>query len=945
MEPWGNRVKRKFSLTKLLIGTVVILFGVLLVLPYVWDFESYRDRLSQAISNATGMNVVIRGKITGTFVPVPRIEAYDIYLTSDKIDESEAPSLTTVKTIKADLNISNLVFKGQTRINAVTLSNPVMDWLGFRRLYSNWTKEKPQEKNKQAATDIKNIIIRQGEIVSRNATVHTVKNIGDINATITMPSFISAFTLKGDFLADGNRFDFDANFKPGDKGDNDSTWNFYGDGFKITFTGDLSGDEKNQENTLQGQLEGSANDIDFIIQKYVYDYDPRPKKRNKKNKEITDKSSQVPVSFKSDFLYEKKQIRIDNFSITSDALQGSGNFSALINRDIPEVDLSLVIDRIDANKFVFKTPTPSTPTDVVSAETFIEESRETGGLYEKISSAIAKLAPNINMLCDISVKKIAFHDDALENIILNADMFGGDLVIHQLTAHIPGDTVADITGSVTHNNIRPKFTGEILVSGQDLRRLLSWSGIDVSAIPETTLKKFKLNSDITLISNKVNITGADFSVDNIQGSGNVSIREGRETAKITSILKLSNIDFDSYQLNKTLKELVHKYYYGDESDPYSKNFSWLRSYSAYLSMELSLEQFKLGGINFNRISSTFGLTGGSLHIKDLVVDSDPLKFNGNLQMDITGLRPTIDLSITGDRIDTAAFGYKPSKSKNATTLGLTDTPFTFFGLSRFDGDIDVKLKEFIHNPIALQKLDFISSLNEGLMEFKKLDADVVDKGHVTATGSLLMEGLSTLSASFAINNVKLAPLLDVFSNFKAFSGYVSISGSATASGVSPLDWLKNLKSNITFAARAVDIDKFGLHDFIQDGADVTTAAQVDALKTRTMQNGTTQFVGIDGTFQTASGLLDFPNVSLLSARSRGIISGRVDLVNWLLNIVGRFSYFPTNDAKRPINVGFTAVGPVYNPTKTLDASELMSYKGIAVLPQQPAGDSRGRRIR
>ena len=940
--------EKRFSIMKLLIGLVITVVGGLLVLPYLWDFEGYRDRLNQAISNATGTNVVIRGKITGAFIPYPQIVAKDIYLTGEKEDGEISSSLTTVKLIKADLNVSDLLF-GKTRINAVTLEEPSMDWPSFRRFYQSWTAGRKEDSKVQSAADIKNIVISKGVITSRNSGSHTVESIRNINTIITMPSALSStFRLNGDFKLDGSYFAFDANLEPGKKGNNDSTWNFHGDGFNIKFIGDMA--EEEGKTTLAGTLEGNTDDIEFLIQKYMYEREVVKKKKNKKgDKESKDKQNEdniagIPVIFKSSFQYTPDKINIQNFVVTSAALQGQGNIVALIHRDTPEVDVDFAFDHIDADKFILKNEKPAPKTEDVTAESFIQENRETQGLYEKISDFIGGLSGSANMLCDISVKNIAYRNDSLNNLVLNADIFSGDLFIHQLSAHMPGDTLAEVTGAVKHNKIRPKFTGEVLVSGKDLRHFLNWSGIDVSMIPEKLLKKFKFSSDVTLLSQKINLTGADFSVDNMQGSGNITIRKGVETSKINSIIKLNNIDFDQYHLNKSIADFVNKYYYGDASDPYTKNFSWLRSHTGHFATELSIDQFKLNNVVVDHFASTITLDPGAMRFKDLVVNSKPLNFSGNVKVDITGLRPILELNIIGDKLDTAAFGYKAEKIKPSNKVEWSTDPMNFFALDRFDGAIDIRLKDFKYKSIHLQKLDYLSTLTEGLMDIKKLEADVPEKGRFIANGSLYLESNSILSLSFALNNVKVEQIFGLFSDIKAFSGYLSMSGSVITNGMTEFDWIKNMHSSITIAARAVDVVKFGLHDFIEDSEDVTTMVQLNDLKKRTELRGKTQFIGIDGVLNIANGMLDFPRLEMLTSRSRGVMSGKIDLVNWLMNVIGRFSYFPL-DQKKAVTVGYSIVGSAYTPEKKFDVTDFMAYKGIVVDTQKKVEDLRGRRLR
>lgn len=893
------------------------------------DSEGYRNHIVTAIKNVTGQNVIIRGKIKIHLLPLPEVTLSDIFLSDPNMEEGTDNAVVSIHFVEARLGIIALL-SGKTELSSVTLVRPIATWQNIRNIRENWNSEGDTTSQNMVATSIENGRIYLGDSRNRDTTI-----IDNIDMAVEAESASGPFALDGGFIVDNNKFAFNADITASKAmGEGDSTWNFIGDGFQFSFTGDLVGSETAEGNLLSGVIKASSDDFDYVIAKYFQHKQVKPKGKD-------DKEAPNPFLAQGTLTYSQKRFKIENFTIASDYMNGRGDIRLSMAKAVPEVDISIAFDDINADKFIAPLPADhqytGAPGEVMTAESFIEQDAVTEDVYEHISRIIGGVSQEFDMLADINIRQLTYNQQQVNKIIFNADVFNGDLAINEFTATLPGNAFLEVTGSIKHNDIRPRFSGEFSLTGDDLRTLLLWVGAPVEEAKESALKKYRLNGDLVLLPQKINLSSIDFGVDKARASGAVIIRYGERAPKIITNLRVSHLDLDEYNLSKPFSQIIAKYYNGDEKDQNSKNFNWLRSMKGHYSGELALDDLVMNETTYKNLFALYSINPGLIQVERLDVDSDKIAFNSALNFDITGIRPKIDWRVDADKIDTAAFMAKDEQKKgdnkeilSAPTSRWSTDKIYFFGLDRFDGKININARSFIHKSVDVSNMTFAARLYEGILGIDALTAEYTG-GTANIKGVIGVEDSPNVALSFALNNIEIEKFLGIFSDVKTISGYASLNGSVVTFGDSLADWVKHTKATIAAVGRAVTVSNFGLHDLIEKSEDVTIARQLTKIAEDAAQNGTTLFDSIEAKCQIADGILDFTDMQLATSRTRGIMNGRIDIINGLMNTAGQFAYITVDNAAT-VNLAFNAVGPVDKPKKTFGLNELFKHKGIVVAP-------------
>lgn len=943
----GAQIMKRLIFLKFLIGFLIIAGSILYIAPFFWSFEEYRSQITTAIKSATGQNVTLRGGIRVQFLPLPEVQVSDVYLSKSQ-SEADSDAITSIKLIRIHLKPIALL-TGKTQINRVTLVHPWATWENIRNIRGHWNAER---KNSVAGSDTETALIptniENGKIYFGDSRQRSTTKIENINASVNASSLEGPFLVTGDFAVNGNKFSFDADISLTEKsGGGESTWKFVGDGFKVTFIGDLVGKEGKKNNTLSGAVEASSDDFDYIIAKYFQRKNVKRIGEKKEKEENPNQEVVNPFLARGNLVYSNQLFKISDLNITSGVVSGTGGITVSTERDIPDVDVNLTFDEINIDKFTHNAYSnqagngASGEEDALTAENFIAQTSTLEDPYERISRVIGGIAKEFNMLSEVNIKQLTYNKQSINKIIFNADVFNGDLVINEFTATMPGNSFFEVTGSMKHNAIRPRFSGEMSISGDNLRVVAEWLGFPTKDVPEGALSKYKLNSDVVLLPQKINLSSMDLSVDKTRGNGSVIIRYGDVSPKIISNLHISHLDLDTYHLTEPLIAVLKTYYNEDKDIPMSKNFNWLRSLAGQISGELTMDNTMFNQVNYREFSSLFSVSPGKLSIEKLGIDSDLVDLTASMSFDTTSIRPKIALRINADKLDTAAFSAleQPTPIANAPAQKTPGTasperwstvPFYFFGIDRFDGRVEINAKSFKHHLLELNDLALNLRLYEGTIGFDNFTSKYTT-GDINVKGILNIEDTPNLAVSFALNNIELGNFLKAFTGMDSISGYSSVSGSVVTYGNNYAEWVKNAKSNMGAIGRAIKVSNFGLHDLISKSGDVTIAKQLNDIAHTAASNGTTTFDTVETQMQTALGMLDFTGMKLTTSRTSGIMSGRIDLANWLMNLVGKFAYIsPDND--KTVNLGFNAVGPVDAPKKSFDLTELFKNKGIEVTP-------------
>lgn len=921
------------NVKRIVIASVVIVLGsvALLVAPLFIHWEGYKQAILISVKAATGREVIINGKITGSFLPLPSINVSDIFIANKQ--GSSADDVVKARTMKLRLSLFKLL-QGKVGVVAVSLQDATIELERFDNGKLNWSIGGQADSRKGASYAIPNKIelINTTVTLRKNSSqfLHTFKNV---NAIMGMHSVQGPFHIAGDLVHDKKKIAFTAAI--GELSENKQTKvssEIVEDNMRIAFDGELTQQEKG--NTLIGKLDVNINNLkdELHTRGGFFRFLSIGKKES--------------TTVTGDVKYANREVMLDNMVVSSANIKGKGQITFSFEAT-PVIDVAVNFDMINLDELrqgeLRKKKIGSYEYNVI---------RKSSSRYFAVD-----MPKNINFLLYLTANKVVYNSQPVENIVINADLFNGGIEVYPSTAQLPGNNKVEVSGSISSNKIRPVFEGSAVVKGQDLPVLMRWLNIypgfmdgDVPA----KLAKFDIKTALSLTPREIRFTNIDAFLAGANVGGSFFIRHGNGLPEANANLSISTLNMDNPFFAAWRQRLLQPFT-SPNDDVVGADFQWLRKMSTKVGAELTVGELRYNGRIFKQPLFVFHILPGSLECDKFAVSSEMANVEGDVLLDIRALRPKIAINIKGETLDTAVFSFpKTGQEKEGAVLppviaGVeavpqpavggnskwSETPFNFPRFDKFSGAIHADVNKFVHGGVAVNRLIFSSRLSDGALLIDNLKGEIFN-GRLLAKGAVGAIPPS-LSLSFSLSNGVLAPFLQTFSEIDTLSGYFSLSGSFTTQGNSPAMWASALEAGVSMAVRDMTMKNFDLHSLVVSAAskEVVSEAEFSNIVSSVFNKGEVLFNNIDGNFSVDKGMLQVSGLNFGTARTQGVLSGSIDVKNWLLNMASQIAFIPTEGAN-PLSIGVTMTGAVENPEKKIDVAAVKNYvmsKGPSLAPQ------------
>ncbi|MBX6323514.1 MAG: hypothetical protein IRY94_16955, partial [Rhodospirillaceae bacterium] len=150
---------------------------------------------------------------------------------------------------------------------------------------------------------------------------------------------------------------------------------------------------------------------------------------------------------------------------------------------------------------------------------------------------------------DLTVDAISFRNAVINRAHLAGKLEGGTLKLGELSALLPGNTDVTVTGTLTVEAGAPQFAGAVTGRSDNVRALLEWLQVPVSAIPADRLHKFALTSQITATPRLLQVSQMGLTVDTTRAAGGITLalpEAGRGNLAVGLGLAVDQINLDGY---------------------------------------------------------------------------------------------------------------------------------------------------------------------------------------------------------------------------------------------------------------------------------------------------------------------------------------------------------------------------------------------------------------
>lgn len=583
------------------------------------------------------------------------------------------------------------------------------------------------------------------------------------------------------------------------------------------------------------------------------------------------------------------------------------------------------------------------------------------------------ISPELAFNAKLNIQEIKFNQQAMKNLIMQADGLSGDIKknngnisINSLQVELPGKGKVALNGVISHNTIRPKFEGDLKIFSNDAKELLKWLKLEMNQ-NFNNISNIELQTKITLIPHSMRLADLKTAFGEYVFIGDINLREGSDhRINYLSQIRFNSINADNFKVAEILEDIITKLYISDPDrtgevhTKLTNDFRWLRVIANNFDFDISMNELLFKNKKYNDCNFVFSVGPNKFALERVSFSSELARLNGFISLVLPTFRPYIDVRLDFDFLDTkfieeifpslekldaalnkyyAALAL--AEEKQAPTPGLdsknTASPNTvassketlltsanFFGANNYDGKIKVKAHNIVHNKSNYDNLDINVVLNNGVLLIDKSSLNAFN-GNMVFNGNItLLSSIPSLAISFALYNIDPALLTTPIFNFNKIRGYMSASGSFATSGTSFNNMIQRLQGEILVVGKRIIVQGFDLGELIAIPDLPMNLAEKKKRLEYFSKYGESLFDNIKGKISISGGMADLTNFTLENNRASGSFSARYSILHKLINSICRFSFIPIGTAK-PLNIQYTIKGHLDALEQEASLTELQNY--------------------
>jgi len=569
---------------------VVVLVAALLIIPSLIDWNGYKAQISQAVRDATGRELDIKGDLSMSLIPSPSLSAAQVSL--GNLAGAQDAEMVSIGEARVSVALMPLL-TGNIQVKEISLIDPVIAIETFEDGSNNLVFDPAQvarsgpdagtitlpTKSDQASdqlqeqtgtsaqgsddgqaqgSDFANTI-QVDRLEIENATI-IYRAPGSVERIEGLTIDVSADTLNGPMEGEGYVFyrgvpltfgfnvgqisqtePFPVSFKLGiDKVDG---------GITVGGRVDLSSDNPG----FDGQIDGDFDDLRQAAVRIAGE-----------GADIPDVAAK-PLDIGGHITANAKSVTLNDLSIRFGETRGSGAI-AIDQEPSMRADVALRFNQLDldsilvlaemgdgaAKKASGSTGTASGGTsssdDKASVDDGAAQSIPSQSSVKKGTSANAPAIPSdLTASIDFEVETLIYNQTPVHNARINAAIANSKVTLNEVSAGLPGGTDFAVFGSISGQ--KPKLSAALSyeIASENIRAVIRWLGADVDGVRADRLRRFSLTGGIKGTPDQLNISDLDLRIDdtairgavvaNLSGSGLPALGIG---------LKLDRINLDQY---------------------------------------------------------------------------------------------------------------------------------------------------------------------------------------------------------------------------------------------------------------------------------------------------------------------------------------------------------------------------------------------------------------
>lgn len=546
---------------KVLIGlavVVVLVVAGVLAAPSFIDWNQYKGVIAREVEQATGRQLAIGGDLSLSILPRVALEVEDVRLASLPGARDEA--LLSVDTVEVRVDAGALL-GGEVRVQSVRLVHPVIALERLEDGRATWdfssaptpdtapdtapdTTSPPGQAGDTppasgdgdggVALRLDQVIIENGQITYRDAS-GTEEHITAINAEL------AADSLKGPFRAEGSMA---ARNVPlfikavvGELAGNKASplsaeIALQQAAATARFTGLLTSADQDPGagRTVRGDLSVSASDLRAAAQAFGV---------------ALPAGVAAPFRLGGEVAVSPRDAGISGLTVALGDSEANGSLSVDYAGKPAKADLKLAFGTLNADRWLGgSTPaTGTTPPTAPPAQAGAKQVQAGSG-----GDIAFSLPTDLAATIDISAEAVTWRDGVVRQMVAQGTLAGGTLSLSDVSAQLPGNSTVRLSGTLSTPEGAPTLDLSLHGRSDNLRGVLEWVGVDVSAVPGGRLGRFQAEAAIGGTAREITVRSLEATVDTTSLRGAATIRPGLggDRPAVGATVRVGSLNLDAY---------------------------------------------------------------------------------------------------------------------------------------------------------------------------------------------------------------------------------------------------------------------------------------------------------------------------------------------------------------------------------------------------------------
>jgi len=511
-------------------GIVALLVAAVVVAPALIDINSYKPQIVSQVKTATGRDLVIDGPISLSLLPTPTVSVTGVKFFNAA--GSKNANMVEVKSVTVQPSLLPLLV-GRIEVGEVTLVEPKIVLEINAEGKPNWEFAPSVAEAKPAAAkpssprplSLGRLTIDNGTLIFSDSKAGLAVVGEKANFSASVGSVDGPYTLAGGATVNGAPLKLDLAVGARGASGHSADVTLQAGGGKLGFKGTLS--ELGAAAKVSGIASVSADSLTTFVGTLVkLSGQPEPA---------------LPPLLAGKFTFDgaidvsQTAFAARDFKMALGQDSGSGTLAVTLKPKLG-VEGKLSVPKLDLDRWLAALQQPSSPatTPAPPAAPAANANASGGGFFGDLNARLA-----------FAIGEVIYNKQPVRNVALELEAKGGAVAVPKLAATLPGDMVLQAQSTLTGDAARPGVTGQFSLVGPKLRETLAWLAVDLSSVPPSKLQKLSLKGRMSSTGGNVQVSDAAFELDDLKGSGGVTVTFGVPLSIVTSV-NLDTLDLDSF---------------------------------------------------------------------------------------------------------------------------------------------------------------------------------------------------------------------------------------------------------------------------------------------------------------------------------------------------------------------------------------------------------------